>query len=227
MNTHNAIAYDVEHVIPLTDKVLRIFLTPSGNEDLNYQAGQYVELGFDQHQARPFSIANAPLGGRQLEFHIRHGKDDPFTDSLLEKIRSNHRVFVYGPHGHCTYDATQQPLLFLAAGTGFAPMKALIESILAQGNAPEMHLIWGANKASDFYLDDIPKQWAAHLDDFHYLPVIKNIDGPVYDCVSKQIKNVSPYQTYCAGPFDFVQACFDALTKLGLPRDAFHSDLLS
>lgn len=227
MTTQRAMAYEVEQVIPLTDTVLRVFLKPCHDDDLNYQAGQYVELGFDGHQARPFSIANAPLGGRLLEFHIRHGKSEPYTEALLEKIRSEHRLLVYGPHGHCTYQASDKSLLFLAAGTGFAPMKALIESVLAKGDSPTMHLIWGANKVSDFYLDDIPKQWAAHLPNFHYTPILRDQDGPVYDSVAKLIEDVTNYDVFCAGAYDFVQASFKALTQLGLDKTAFHSDLLS
>lgn len=230
-----ALTYCVEQINPLTDKVLQVFLAPQDAAHIHYAAGQYIEIEISSGEKRPFSIANAPLGSKRLELHIRHIPDEAFSQLLIADLRAEKSFQIHGPAGNCTKpDDLTKPLVFIAGGTGFAPIKAIIEDILTGDDHPPITLFWGARTEADLYLDNIPKHWASHINDFTYIPVLTNpikatewsgAIGLLHDAVSNTFGDLSQAIIIAAGPFEMVTKAYEHLQDKGVSRANMFSDM--
>lgn len=227
--------YLVSGIKPLTDTILQIILSPV-EHSFEYQAGQYVHLELSDHQSMPFSIASAPLGSRELEFHIRHTLDNPFTTQLMKDITAHQLIQVQGPEGQCTYPTLnpKKPLLLLAGGTGFAPIKALIEQALANHFSSQIHLYWAARSPSELYCRELADRWAGHTEFFQFTPIISTphrhwtgLVGLVPEQLKTDFETLADYQVVAAGPPDFVLETYRTCIALHLPAECFYSDLFS
>lgn len=228
---NNFYHYQPHSIEPLTDTIVRLRLRARGSQ-LPYQAGQYVEIHLADSDHRPYSIANAPIGNEYLEFHIRHGGDDPFPDHIIAACRSQQSLHLTGPFGECCLPApNDKPLLFVAAGTGFAPHKALIEECLLQNQHPAIHLFWGAKTQSDLYLESLAEQWAKHNQQFEFTPVVSQEDNAtsqsptLLETVKNTYPNLANHRVYAAGPFALVNDAKAMFLACGLAADDFYSDV--
>lgn len=234
---HDMLPYNVNQMIPLSERVMRVFLEPATDHAITYQAGQYIELGLTTDNHRPFSIANAPLGARLLEFHIRHASDDPFADALLQQCRHGGELYLSQGKGDCLLPSSAQALCLIAGGVGFAPIKAIIEEVLANGITMPMHLFWGANNESDLYLDEIPLHWQQHVSHFHYSPVLtapmhpeswQGATGSVLDCIAAYPQQeLAQCHFIIQGPFPMAFACREFFLTHGIAEERLLSDAYS
>ncbi|QRN04949.1 NAD(P)H-flavin reductase [Legionella sp. MW5194] len=218
----------VERVTPLTDSIIELILSPQ--HFIDYQSGQYLKILCGE-DALSFSIANAPLGSHKYELHIRHDQGNPYNQPLFAEIKREGRVQIALPYGDCFLNQLHpdRPVLFLAGGTGFAPVKAMIEQLLATGDARAFALYWGARSQSDLYMDDKVKQWQAHVSRFRYVTLLS---GESRENVAAVVQMDYPdtllnHQIVIAGPFDMVYAIRDALVASGMPREQLFSDAFS
>lgn len=221
--------FQVEQIHPLTDRVVQIYL--KCEQAFSYQAGQYIEIMLDD-LAIPYSIANAPLGGKQIELHISHCADNPMASRVLAHIRRAGVLKIKGPQGNVVYSPQQTyPSLYIAGGTGFAPMKAMIEQALMHEGTQSMHLFWGARYINDLYMAELAEHWGSHVEHFHYTPVLSNASkdwqgevGSLRQAVIRHYPDLSQHQAYIAGPFDMVFAARDTFVAAGLPITRIFSD---
>jgi CDP-4-dehydro-6-deoxyglucose reductase len=215
----------VTRITPLTDRILQIILKP--DEYVDYEAGQYLQM-MDNNEAFSYSIANAPLGSHQYELHIRHTQANPYHQPLLAKIKRTGRVMLHLPLGTCTLSRLhpKKPILFIAGGTGFAPIHAMIEQLLADGDARVFDLCWGARSQSDLYLEDKVKCWAEKVPHFTYASLVS---GSGHMTLSELIlqrheHDLDTFQVVMGGPFDMVYSLRDMLLLQGLSQDHLFSD---
>jgi len=233
MNTYN---YTIDKLKPLTDTVVQVMLYADERNTLDYLAGQYIEIITHNGEKIPFSIANAPLGGRHLELHIRHTPENPISLQLLQEIKQEGHLTITGPFGQCIYhENKKEPIIFLAGGTGFAPMKALIEHALMIAETRPMHLYWGAKTASDLYYAELAEHWAKSVTQFTYTPVLSKQKNPangsvklgfVHEMVIHDHPDLSQHQVYAAGPPIMVSTAANLFFQHGLLKENFFSDLL-
>lgn len=229
--------YNVVRIEALTDTILQVFAEPQSDKDkLDYQAGQYIEIHLDG-QARPFSIANAPLGSGRLEFHLRHSLDNDFINQLFSQLEKSNELIISGPLGNCTFPDNDKPILFIAGGTGFAPYKALIEYALAKHKSNPVHLVWGANNLSDLYLHSIAEKWQQHIEHFDYLPSLLSAPsdghwqgniGYVTDVIKDRFADgdaIKHFSIYIAGPFEMIEQTKKTLCNLGAERSQIFTDI--
>lgn len=226
--TGKKIRAQVERVEPLTDSIIELVLVPQHYVD--YQPGQYLQI-FCGQDALSFSIANAPLGSHKYELHIRHDQGNPYNQPLFARIKRQGQVTLALPFGDCYLNQLHpgRPILFIAGGTGFAPIKAMIEQLLATGDPRIFALYWGARSQSDLYMDDKVKQWQAHVSRFRYVSLLS---GESRENLATIVKMDYPetlldYQMVIAGPFEMVYAMRDALVAFGVPREQLFSDAFS
>ena len=226
--TNQLITARVERITPLTDSILQLILAP--DEYVDYQAGQYLQI-ISGGEALSYSIANAPLGSHQYELHIRHTHDNPTTLGLLAEIKAQGQVSIRVPLGECdvSYLNPEKPILFIAGGTGFAPIKAMIEQLLAQGAPRPFELFWGARSQSDLYLDGLVSQWQAHVSHFHYVSLSSNSSKETLaSLVLNQHKHdLEEWQIVISGPFDMVYDMRDRLIAAGALAEHLFSDAFS
>lgn len=225
---------DVSQVNDLTSSVKQVLLTPSEGEKLIYRAGQYLEIILSDSEHRPFSIANSPVDASMLELHIRHQPENEATRRIIDEIENKKQLTVSMPHGRSIYHKQpQSPIILLAGGTGFAPIKAIIENALAEGMKQPMHLYWGVSTLVDLYMLSLPQRWAEHVPNFHFTPVLsqpkpetqwQGKTGMVYDAVLSDYNDLSDFQVYAAGPAEMVFLALNEFQKLGFNKAFMYSD---
>ncbi len=232
----------------LSDDVMEMTLTLPANERLAFRAGQYIDFLLKDNKRRAFSIANSPSNDETLEFHIRHVEGGYFTDHVFEQMKEKALVRIEGPHGSFfVRDAevtgndtdnkeqgqTAHPIIFIAGGTGFAPIKGMIEQLIEQGDERPLHLYWGVRRETDLYRDDLAKKWAFQHPQISYIPVLSDVSddddwrgrrGFVHQAVAEDFPDLSGFDVYMAGPPPMIEAAKKRFSELGLPEDQLFYD---
>lgn len=219
----------------LSHDVVRLFLKLPETERMQFRAGQYIDILLPDGRKRSFSIANAPHDDALIELHIRHVEGGDFTGYVMDELHEKDILRIEGPHGSFFLrEETNRPLIFMAGGTGFAPIKGIIEHALAEGLNQPMHLYWGVREERDLYLDALPRKWAKHLPHFHFVPVFSQADdaasnsertGYVHDAVIADFPDgLADFDVYASGPPVMVHAGHDAFKKHGLMEGRYFSD---
>lgn len=208
---------EVFSIEPLTEKILRIFLKPP--HYLPYQAGQYLQILMAE-EALSYSIANAPLGAHCYELHVRHRLNEPVHQHMLQEIRTQGEVPIFLPLGHCHVGCLEitRPTLLIGQGTGFAPLKAMMEQWLAEGVVPPTVLCWLVREPADWYMSELVEQWVHRVETFQYLPVL--MDGQQDEWISKALsllgKDAPALQVVLAGPSERMLGLRDQLVARGV-----------
>lgn len=215
----------VEQVKPLTDSILQVILKP--DVYIDYQAGQYLQIIFEE-EILSYSIANAPNASRCYELHIRHVQGNPYHQALLAHIQQGKVVNLRLPEGLCYLNGLHRdkPILFLAGGTGFAPIKAMIEQLLLNRDTRSFELFWSARSQRDLYLEPTILQWQAGVPYFQYHPYLPNdayasLVDKVIACHGDDLHH---WQMVLSGPFEMVLNMRDALLARNILRDNLFSD---
>ncbi len=216
--------------------VLRLQLP--GNQSLRYRAGQYVEVLLRDGVRRSYSMANAPhdLGDPPaIELHLRHLPGGRFTDHVFGAMQAKEILRLEGPFGSFFLrEASSKPIVLLAAGTGFAPIKAILGQMQAKGIDRPTALYWGGRRPHDLYLHAWCEQAAARLPNLRYVPVVSDAlpedawagrDGFVHRAVMADLPDLSAHQVYACGSPAMVDAAQrDFTAQCGLPADEFYAD---
>ncbi len=215
----------VKSITPLTNSILQLILQP--DVYIDYQAGQYLQI-MHENEAFSYSIANAPLGSHQYELHIRHTKDNPYNQPLFAEIKRAGVVNICLPMGECNVSRLHQdkPILFIAGGTGFAPIKAMIEQLLADGDARSLELYWSARAKSDLYMDDKALYWQAHVNHVHYFSRLSENNQMTLTemVIDKHAHDIDQWQIVISGPFDMAYSVRDQLLAYGVCAANIFSD---
>ncbi len=219
----------VEKMVKVADDVMVIFLKLPTNERLQFLAGQYIDILQKDDKPRSFSLANAPHDDALLELHVRNIAGGTFTHHVFNTMKERDILRLKGPLGtFFLREDSDKPIVFVASGTGFAPVKAIIEHAIHIGFKREMHFYWGVRKASDLYMPDKIKGWEAN--GIKFTAVVSDEQwsgrtGFVHQVVLEDFRDLSGYAVYaCGAPLMVEAAHRDFTTQRGLPNDAFFSD---
>ncbi len=208
------------------------------NDPLRYHAGQYVEFILRDNARRSYSMANAPhtQGDKPaIELHIRHMPGGKFTDHVFGAMKDKDILRLEGPFGSFFLrEDSDKPIVLLASGTGFAPIKAIIEQLEFKGSTRAAVLYWGARRKADLYLHDWAEAAAARLPNLRYVPVLSEPapddawtgrTGFVHRAVMADLPDLSGHQVYACGvPIMVESAQRDFVAHCGLPEDEFYAD---
>jgi CDP-4-dehydro-6-deoxyglucose reductase, E3 len=219
-----------------TDDVMLIRLKLPANERLQFLAGQFLEFLLKGGGRRSFSMANSPHADELLELHVRHVAGGNFTDHVFGAMKERDILRFEGPLGtFFLREDSSRPIVFVASGTGFAPIKSIIEHALHKGVTRPMVLYWGGRRPKDLYMDDLPRKWAAeHPQLFKYVPVISEglpedawggRTGFVHRAVMQDFPDLSGHQVYACGvPIMVDSARRDFVRECRLPELEFFAD---
>ena len=218
----------------LSHDVMLLELKLPASERLQFLPGQYVEILLKGGKARAFSIANAPRADDVLQLHIRAVAGGLFTQQVFNDLPDKALLRLRGPLGtFFLREDTDRPILLVAGGTGFAPIKAIVEQAVAKRLSRPMHLFWGVRARQDLYLGGLAQAWADAHDEIRYTPVLSDpaaegswsgASGLVHERVCATYPDLSGYDIYLCGPPAMIQAATTAFTALGLPRDRLFHD---
>ena len=224
----------VQKLERLADDVMVLHLKLPANEKLVFLAGQFIEFLLKDGSRRSFSMANAPHDAEPLQLHVRHVAGGQFTDHVFGKMKERDILRFEGPLGtfFLREDSTK-PIVFVASGTGFAPIKSIIEAAVKKGLTRPMTLYWGGRRPKDLYMNALAEGWAAQ-GALKYVPVISAAlpedgwpgrSGFVHRAVMEDFPDLSGHQVYACGVPVMVDAARqDFTSRCRLPEDEFYAD---
>ena len=237
----------------LSHDVMLLRLQLPANDSFNYHAGQYVEFLLRDGARRSYSMATAPRladsaapapdpsvptvapPGNSIELHIRHMPGGKFTDHVFSAMKEKDILRMEGPFGSF-YLRTEsdKPIVLLASGTGFAPIKALLEQMQRSAMTRPATLYWGGRRPVDLYLDAWVRQRLAQMPNLRYVPVLSDAlpedgwqgrTGFVHAAVLQDTPDLSGFEVYaCGAPIVIDSARAAYIDQAGLPAEAFHAD---
>lgn len=211
-------------------------------ENFHFLAGQYVDILLKDGKRRSYSMANAPHENQQVELHIRHTPGGAFTDAIFgtgtpsaNAVKVKDILRFEGPMGtFFLREDSARPIVFLASGTGFAPIKAVIEHMKARHIEREAVLYWGGRRPQDLYQMELAQSWAHDLPWLSFVPVVSDAEpedawtgrtGFVHQAVMEDFADLSAHSVYaCGAPIVVQSALQEFVAQRGLPETEFYSD---
>lgn len=228
----------VSSLAKVSHDVMVVRLQLPASDVFKYHAGQYVEFLLRDGDRRAYSMANAPHTQAEqpgAELHIRHMPGGKFTDQVFSAMKEKDILRIEGPYGSFFLrEDSDKPLVLLASGTGFAPIKALIEHMQFKGITRPAVLYWGGRRPQDLYMNDWVLTKVAEMPQLTYIPVISNAlpedqwigrTGFVHQAVLQDFPDLSAHQVYACGAPVVVESARDDYSALaGLPAEEFFAD---
>ncbi|WP_257295983.1 hypothetical protein [Endozoicomonas sp. YOMI1] len=219
----------------LSEGIYRVILKPHQGYFPDYRAGQYLEILLAGGEACAFSIASPPVPGqKELELHIQKLPSSANSIELFNELEQG-SISIRMPKGQCFLASVpDKPLVFIAAGTGFAQMKSMIEFSLNKPGHKDIYLYWGARSPEGFYMPNLPIHWASSR--FHYHPVVSDVleedgwkgrQGLLFEAVIDDKKFITGSEIFISGSPQMVYATFDALVAENFQAENIHSDVFA
>lgn len=225
----------VERIEKPAEDVAILYLKLPAAERLQFLAGQYIDILMKGGVRRSYSMANAPHDDTHLQLHVRRTPGGTFSKYVFEEMKERAIIRFEGPLGSFYLrEDSDKPMILVAGGTGFAPIKAVIEHAFHKGIDRQMVLYWGARSLADLYLRELPVSWQEEHDNFTYVPVLSDPrpqdhwpgrTGLVHQAVLDDFPNLAGYQVYaCGGPAMIDIAKKTLIGERGLREDEFYCD---
>jgi len=228
----------VNTVSRVSHDVVTLKLQLPAADAFQYHAGQYVEFLLRDGDRRSYSMANAPHNQGTpagLELHIRHMPGGKFTDHVFGALKEKDILRIEGPYGSFFLrEDSDKPMVFLASGTGFAPIKALLEHMQFKGIERPVSVYWGGRRPADLYMHDWMLGQASSMPHLTYVPVVSDAQpedhwtgrtGFVHHAVLADFADLAQHEVYaCGAPVVVDSARADFTAQRGLPADAFYAD---
>ncbi len=225
----------VREILRPTADVAVLRLTLPTNERLQFLAGQYLEILLPSGKRRAYSMANAPEDDTFVELHVRNMAGGAFTEYVFNQLKERDILRFEGPLGSFFLrEDSPRPMLFVASGTGFAPVKSIIEHALHVGISREIIFYWGARRRDELYLPDLAQRWQDENANVSFIPVLseplpedawQGRRGFVHQAVMEDFPDLAGYDVYSCGAPAMVEAAHrDFTAQRALPSEQFFSD---
>ncbi|CAB3837895.1 CDP-6-deoxy-L-threo-D-glycero-4-hexulose-3-dehydrase reductase [Achromobacter pulmonis] len=225
------LAASVQEITALCDDVIHLTLALPPDTPLDYAPGQYMNVVLPDGATRSFSMASAPAANR-LDFHVRRIPGGRYTDHWLGQARPGATLEIEAPLGVFSYhEQDWRPMIMVATGTGIAPIKAILESLLDNEDCPPVTLYWGMRTEADLYLRDVIESWAGRLYEFNFVPVLSRASadwrgrrGHVQQAVVADHADLSEHAFYLCGAPAMISEATALLAERGASLDHVYAD---
>ncbi|WP_028456319.1 CDP-6-deoxy-delta-3,4-glucoseen reductase [Chitinilyticum litopenaei] len=224
----------VQKIDKVSHDVAVLTLKLPTTERLQFLAGQYIDIHTKSGKKRSFSIANPPHNAEFLELHIRNVPGGEFSSYVWNEMQEKEIYRFTGPLGSFFLrEESDKPIILLATGTGFAPIKGMLEHAFNKGIRREIILYWGARSLADLYMPQLPGQWQQEHANFTFIPVLseprpedqwQGRTGFLHEVVLEDFGTLAHHQVYACGAPIMVESAFKHFVARGLPEDEFYSD---
>jgi CDP-4-dehydro-6-deoxyglucose reductase len=221
----------VDKIEHLNDDVAKVILKIPGSEAMQYLAGQYIDLIHPDFEPRAFSIANAPHNTGIIELHVRLISKGKFTNFVFNKMQEKSLLKIEGPKGSFYLrEDSEKPMIMIAGGTGFGPVKAMVEHAIESGSQRRIDIYWGVRSEQDLYMS-LPSEWAEKFKNINFVPVLsrpneewKGRTGYVHEAVLEDFETLTEYEVYACGPPEMVKSAANTFVKKGMFENNFFND---
>jgi CDP-4-dehydro-6-deoxyglucose reductase, E3 len=224
----------IARLTPLAPDVLQVFLRLPAVERLRFHPGQYLDVLLDRGARRSFSIASPPHDSELLELHVRRVAGGRFTDNLFSALPVGSLLRIEGPVGQFVLrERPQRPLLMIAGGTGFAPLKSMLRHLLEGGHADPVHFYWGARQPQDLYQEELVLEWVRRHPNLRFTAVLSAATelkaphqrlGWVHEAVLADHAELAGYDVYAAGPPGLIEAIRTRFPQAGVEPEHLFFD---
>ena len=215
--------------------VMIVELKLPATERLQFLPGQYIEILLKEGRQRAFSLANAPHDDACLQLHIRHVPGGMFTGQVFSTMKERDILRIRGPHGRFYLrEDSNKPIVLVAGGTGFAPIKAIVEHAIAEQSRRPITLYWGGRTQADLYLRALAERWASEHAHIEFIPVLSGTadgeawagrSGLVHRAAMQDWPDLSGHQVYvCGSPAMVAAARSDFVGQCQLPENEYFAD---
>lgn len=222
----------VQKMTHLADDVIQLFIKLPASERLQFLPGQYIDILLEDGRHRSFSIANAPHNDEFLELHIRLVEGGEFTPKVFNNMQEKDLLRIEGPHGSFFFrEDSDKDLLLVAGGTGFAPIKGIIEHLLSEQFSRPVFLYWGVRSEADLYMAQLAEHWVTENSNIHFVPVLSAANGEwsgrtgyVHEAVLADFDDLSNFDIYTCGPPAMIKAAEQSFQEKGMVKERFYYD---
>jgi CDP-4-dehydro-6-deoxyglucose reductase len=228
----------IERLHLLAPDVMQVWLRLPAVETLPFLPGQYLDILLEGGRRRSFSIASPPHDSELIELHARRAPGGRFTGRLFDEMGAGGLLRIEGPVGQFTYSSGNTPILMVAGGTGFAPLKSMLRHVLENGSAVDrerdIHLYWGARRVPDIYEEALVLEWTRRHRRLRFTAVLSETSdsgnephrrtGLVHEAVLADHEDLSAFEVYAAGPPAMIEAIRAIFPRRGLATQRLHFD---
>lgn len=219
----------------LADNVMKIVLKLPRAQRLQFLAGQYVDILLPGNKRRAFSIASSPSREGEIELHVRHVEGGGFTGWVFDEMKLKDILRIEGPLGtfFVRHDRSERPMIMMGGGTGFAPLKSMIEDLLAHGDRRPIHLFWGARTPAELYNESLINSWVDEHTHIEYTPAISEAGddrlqagfaGYVHEAVLDAYEHLEQHDVYMSGPPAMIDAARHSFLDHGVREERLFYD---
>ena len=216
----------------LSADVIHLRLELPRDQPVTYVPGQYMNIVLDDGSSRSFSMDCASAKDQVVEFHVRRIAGGHFTERLLPTLQAGAPLSVEIPHGvFCYHEEDWRPLIMVATGTGIAPIKAVLESLLDRDDCPPVSLYWGMRTEEELYIRETIESWKGRLYEFDFVPVLSRAApnwsgrrGHVQHAVAEDFEDLSEHAIYLCGSPDMIVEAKSLFARQGASIDHIYSD---
>lgn len=228
----------IARLTPLAADVMQVMLRLPAVERLRFHPGQYLDVLLPDGRRRSFSIASPPHDSELLELHVRRVAGGGFSERLFgaadaAPLATGSLLRIEGPIGQFSYREGTRPVLMIAGGTGFAPLKSMLRHVLETGIRRDISLYWGARHARDVYEETRVLEWLQRYPQLKFTAVLSEADaaeaahwrrGWVHEAVLADHPDLTRFEVYAAGPPAMIEAIRAGFPGHGLPSAQLYFD---
>ncbi len=227
---------------PLAPDVMQLWLRLPAVERLRFHPGQYLDVLLENGRRRSFSIASPPHDSELIELHVRRVNGGGFSERLFgaaagvgggAPLAAGSLLRIEGPIGQFSYRQGSDPVLMVAGGTGFAPLKSMLRHVLETGIRRDLHFYWGARHTQDLYEEALALEWARRHPQLKFTAVLSEASaaeaahhraGWVHEAVLADYPDLARFEVYAAGPPAMIEAMRTHFPRHGLSAERLYFD---
>ena len=216
---------------PASDLALLTLKFPP-NAGFHFLPGQFIELSW-RNVTRSYSIANASIKENGLELLVRKVANGVFSELIFNELKTNTLMRIQGPYGTFFVRDTDAPIIFVAGGTGIAPIKAMLEKLISDKTNRPMYLYWGVSDINHIYTDKFEILQNSYKK-LCYTPVFsgneeswKGKAGLVHNAVVHDFEDLSSFEVYVCGSNNMIEVSKETFLEKGLSKKNFFADVFA
>ncbi len=217
---------------PLTNEITYLSLKIDDEVDVDFLPGQHLHINYSERAERSFSMVSAFAFGNMVDLYVKRIPKGWFTNEVLDSLQPGDKLQVSLPHGEFYYrEEDWRPMVFVATGTGIAPVRSVLESLLDDDDCPPVSLYWGMRTEKDLFLQEELESWAERLCEFQYQPVLSRPSeqwegrrGYVQEALKEDLTDVSELSFYLCGSPEMISDVRKLLIQKGADPDYIYSD---
>ncbi|TLY91654.1 MAG: CDP-6-deoxy-delta-3,4-glucoseen reductase, partial [Gammaproteobacteria bacterium] len=229
----------IARLTPLAPDVMQLWLRLPAVERLRFHPGQYLDVLLENGRRRSFSIASPPHDSEALELHVRRVNGGGFSERLfgaaagVGSLGTGALLRIEGPIGQFSYREGLGPVLMVAGGTGFAPLKSMLRHMLETGIRRDLHLYWGARHTQDVYEEALVLEWVRRHPQLKFTAVLSEASaaeaahhraGWVHEALLADYPDLARFEVYAAGPPAMIEAMRTHFPRHGLSTQRLYFD---